>query len=70
LYIPYEKDRKKLKKMTIQQKQGVKEAAKEFYQDKQRISLEMAIWAMKNAGYTREETVEWLGIEETPKRKV
>jgi hypothetical protein len=22
----------------------------------------MALWAMKNAGYTREETAEWLGL--------
>jgi hypothetical protein len=42
--------------MTEKQKQGVKEAARKLYRDR-RISLEMAIWAMKNAGYTREETV-------------
>jgi hypothetical protein len=47
--------------MTDKQKQGVKQAALNLYQDR-RISLEMALWAMKNAGYTREETVEWLEI--------
>jgi hypothetical protein len=47
--------------MTDKQKQDVKQAAKEFYRDR-RISLEMAAWAMKNAGYTREETAEWLEI--------
>jgi hypothetical protein len=35
--------------MTMAQKEGVKQAAKEFYQDR-RISLKMALWAMKNAG--------------------
>jgi hypothetical protein len=25
----------------------------------------MAVWAMKNAGYSREETAEWLKISET-----
>jgi hypothetical protein len=25
----------------------------------------MAIWAMKNAGYSREETAEWLKISES-----
>jgi hypothetical protein len=28
-----------------------------------RISLKMAVWAMKNAGYTREETAEWLELK-------
>jgi DNA-binding XRE family transcriptional regulator len=26
----------------------------------------MAIWAMKNAGYTREETAKWLGLTRQP----
>jgi hypothetical protein len=47
--------------MTEKQKQGVKQAARNLYRDK-RISLAMAAWAMKNAGYTREETAEWLEI--------
>jgi hypothetical protein len=50
--------------MTDKQKQGVKQAARELYRDR-RISLEMAAWAMKNAGYTREETVEWLELSGT-----
>jgi hypothetical protein len=49
--------------MTKKQKHDVKEAARELYQDRC-ISLEMAIWAMKNAGYTREETVELLGLND------
>jgi hypothetical protein len=44
------------------QKEGVKQIARKLYRDK-RISLKMAIWAMKNAGYTKEETAEWLGLE-------
>jgi hypothetical protein len=48
--------------MTEKQKQGAKQAAREFCQAK-RISLEMAIWAMKNAGYSREETADWLGLK-------
>jgi hypothetical protein len=48
--------------MTEVQKQGVKQAARELYRAG-RITLEMAIWAMKNAGYTREETAEWLELE-------
>jgi hypothetical protein len=47
--------------MTEKQKQGVRQAARKFYRDG-RITLEMAIWAMKNAGYDREETEEWLGL--------
>jgi hypothetical protein len=49
--------------MTEAQKEGVKQAARDFYRAG-RISLEMAIWAMKNAGYAREETAEWLGLNE------
>jgi hypothetical protein len=49
--------------MTEKQRQGVKQAAREFYRSG-RISLEMAMWAMKNAGYTREETAEWLELDE------
>jgi hypothetical protein len=45
--------------MTEKQKQGVKQAALELYQAR-RMSLKMAVWAMKNAGYTREETEDWL----------
>jgi hypothetical protein len=39
--------------MTEKQKQEVKHSAREFYQAG-RITLKMAVWAMKNAGYTRE----------------
>jgi hypothetical protein len=49
--------------VTEAQKQGVKQTARELYQDR-RISLKMAVWAMKNAGYTHEETAEWLGLNE------
>jgi hypothetical protein len=48
--------------MTRAQKEGVKQVAQKFYRDR-RISLEMAIWAMKNAGYTKKETAEWLELE-------
>jgi hypothetical protein len=47
--------------MTEKQRREVKQAVREFYMAG-RISLEMAIWTMKNAGYTREETTEWLEI--------
>jgi hypothetical protein len=47
--------------MTKAQKEGVKQTARKLYRDK-RISLETAIWAMKNAEYTREETVKWLEL--------
>jgi hypothetical protein len=49
--------------MTEKQKQEVKQSVREFYQAG-RITLETAIWAMKNAGYTREETAEWLELKE------
>jgi hypothetical protein len=42
--------------MTEKQKLGVKQAARDFYRAR-RITLETAIWAMKNVGYTREETI-------------
>jgi hypothetical protein len=45
--------------MTEKQKQGVREAARKLYRDR-RISLGMALWAMKNAGYTMGETAQWL----------
>jgi hypothetical protein len=51
--------------MTQAQKQEVKQAARKFYRDR-RISLKMAVWAMKNAGYTREETAEWLELTRQP----
>jgi hypothetical protein len=47
--------------MTEKQKHNAKQAARDFYQAG-RISLSMALWAMKNAGYSREETAEWLGL--------
>jgi hypothetical protein len=50
--------------MTEKQKRNVKEAARELYRAG-RISLEMALWAMKNAGYTREATAEWMGLAES-----
>jgi hypothetical protein len=49
--------------MTEKQKQGTKQTARDLYQAK-RITLKTAIWAMKNAGYTREEAAEWLGLAE------
>jgi hypothetical protein len=49
--------------MTEKQRQEVKQTARELYRAK-RITLKMAIWAMKNAGYTREETAEWLELNE------
>jgi hypothetical protein len=52
--------------MTEKQKQGVKEAARELRQAR-RISLKMAGWAMKNAGYARKETAEWLELENQPR---
>jgi hypothetical protein len=58
--------------MTEAQKEGAKQEARKLYQAG-RISLKMAIWAMKNAGYAREETAEWLleiplpGIEKEKK---
>jgi hypothetical protein len=51
------------KPMTDKQKQGVKQAARDFYQAG-RITLAMALWAMKNAGYSKEEAANWLGLEE------
>jgi hypothetical protein len=45
--------------MTEAQKEDVKEMARKLYEEK-RISLGMALWAMKNAGYTREETAQWM----------
>jgi hypothetical protein len=44
--------------MTDKQKQDVKQTARELYQARL-ISFETAAWAMKNAGYTRDETAEW-----------
>jgi hypothetical protein len=51
--------------MTENQKEGVKQAARDLHRDR-RISLKTAFWAMKNAGYTREETAEWLELIERP----
>jgi hypothetical protein len=51
--------------MTDRQKDGVRQMARKLYHDR-RISLEMVIWAMKNAGYSREETAEWLGLIRQP----
>jgi hypothetical protein len=49
--------------MTEAQKEEVRQTARRLCRDR-RISLETAIWAMKNAGYTRKETVEWLEISD------
>jgi hypothetical protein len=49
--------------MTAKQRHEVKQTAQKFYRAG-RITLGMAIWAMKNAGYTREETAEWLELKE------
>jgi hypothetical protein len=57
--------------MTEKQKQDVKQAALKFYLDR-RITLDMAKWAMKNAGYSRKEIAEWLELlelTEKPKKK-
>jgi hypothetical protein len=54
--------------MTKAQKEGVKQAAKESYRAG-RITLETALWAMKNAGYTREETAEWLALDEPTEKE-
>jgi hypothetical protein len=54
--------------MTEKQKQGAREAARELYRAR-RISLGMAIWAMKNAGYTREETAQWIKLEKKENHK-
>jgi hypothetical protein len=51
--------------MTEKQKQGAKQAARDLCRAG-RISLSMAAWAMKNAGYTREETAEWLELTSRP----
>jgi hypothetical protein len=48
--------------LTGEQKQEVKRTARKLYRDG-RISLEMAVWAMKNAGYTEKETAEWLKLK-------
>jgi hypothetical protein len=54
--------------MTETQKEGVKQTTRKLYQAR-RITLETALWAMKNAGYTREETAEWLELIEKPKEE-
>jgi hypothetical protein len=51
--------------MTEKQKQGVKQTAWKLYLTG-RITLEMAIWAMRNAGYTKKETAEWLELTSRP----
>jgi hypothetical protein len=52
--------------MTDAQRYEVQQAARKLYQDR-RITLAMATWAMKNAGYIREETAEWLGLNKEEK---
>jgi hypothetical protein len=47
--------------LTEKQKREVKQTARKLYRAR-RISLETAVWAMKNAGYSREETAEWLEL--------
>jgi DNA-binding transcriptional regulator YiaG len=47
--------------VTEKQKAAVKQTAQKLYHAR-RITLEMAVWAMKNAGYSRKETAEWLEI--------
>jgi hypothetical protein len=49
--------------MTEKQKIEVKQMARELSHAR-RITLKTALWAMKNAGYTREETAGWLGLEQ------
>jgi hypothetical protein len=48
--------------MTEKRKQTAKATTRELYMAG-KISLEMAIWAMKNAGYSSKETAEWLKIK-------
>jgi hypothetical protein len=50
--------------MTDKQKTEVKITVKKMHQDV-RITLDTAIWAMKNAGYSKEETIEWMGISQS-----
>jgi hypothetical protein len=52
---------RKEKPMSEARRQGVKQTAMDFYLAR-RISLEMAVWAMKNAEFSREETAEWLEL--------
>jgi hypothetical protein len=47
--------------MKADARREVKRTARKLYRAR-RISLEMAIWAMKNAGYTKEDTAEWLKL--------
>jgi hypothetical protein len=54
--------------MTEKQRQEVKQTARELYQAR-RISLKTVVWAMKNAGYAREETAEWLELNEPELRE-
>jgi hypothetical protein len=54
--------------MTEKQKQAAKQTARDLCQAR-RITLGMEIWAMKNAGYAREETAEWLGLNERKLRE-
>jgi hypothetical protein len=54
--------------MTEKQRQVAKQTARDFCRAG-RISLDMAIWAMKNAGYSREETARWLELERQPAEK-
>jgi hypothetical protein len=49
--------------MTKAQKEGAKQQARKLCLAG-RITLGMAIWAMKNAGYSQEETAEWLELEQ------
>jgi hypothetical protein len=51
--------------MTETRKQSAKQTARKLCLAG-RITLGMAIWAMKNAGYSREETAEWLELERQP----
>jgi hypothetical protein len=47
--------------MKADTRREIKRTARKLYRDG-RISLEMAVWAMKNAGYTGEETAKWLKL--------
>jgi hypothetical protein len=54
--------------MIEKKKQGAKQAARDLYRAG-RITLETAIWALQNAGYSQEERAEWVKSNENLKRR-
>jgi hypothetical protein len=51
------------------ERQGAKQAARDLYRAG-RITLETAIWALENAGYSREKAAEWLETTEDGEGKI